>query len=55
VVCRNEVKSAPIAQVFIDWLFAERDQSAAGADAAVAGQIAIRRRRAPARAAAVAV
>jgi LysR family glycine cleavage system transcriptional activator len=47
VVCRNEVKSAPIAQVFIDWLFAERDQSAAGADAAVAGQIAIRRRRAP--------
>lgn len=45
VACRNEVRSAPIAQVFIDWLFAERDEAAARAETSVAGQISIRKRR----------
>lgn len=46
VACRNEVRSAPIAQVFIDWLYAERDEAAARTETAIAGQISIRKRRA---------
>lgn len=46
VACRNEVKSAPIAQVFIDWLFAEREELPARTEQAVSGQISIRKRRA---------
>ncbi|MBA3449476.1 MAG: transcriptional regulator GcvA [Pseudaminobacter sp.] len=45
VVCRNEVKSAPIAQVFIDWLFAEKEDLAGRSDPAALGQISIRKRR----------
>lgn len=45
VVCRNEVKSAPIAQVFIDWLFAEREELPARTEQAISGQISIRKRR----------
>ena len=45
IVCRNEVKSAPIAQVFIDWLFAEREELPARTEQAVTGQISIRKRR----------
>ena len=47
VACRNEVRSAPVAQVFIDWLFAARDEAAGRTEAAVAGQISIRRKRTP--------
>lgn len=45
VVCRNEVKCAPIAQVFIDWLFAEREDLLTRTEQAVTGQISIRKRR----------
>ena len=45
VACRNEMRSAPIAQVFIDWLFAEQLESGGRAEAPVAGQISIRKRR----------
>ncbi|MEJ6785629.1 transcriptional regulator GcvA [Aminobacter sp. Piv2-1] len=45
VVCRNEVRSAPIVQVFIDWLFAQREELSARPDQAVTGQISIRKRR----------
>ncbi|MEP9370692.1 transcriptional regulator GcvA [Mesorhizobium sp. KR1-2] len=45
VACRHEVRSTPIAQVFIDWLYAERDEAAGRAEAAVAGQISIRKKR----------
>ncbi|MEO5326211.1 transcriptional regulator GcvA [Mesorhizobium sp. CC13] len=44
-VCRNEVRSAPIVQVFIDWLFAQREELSARPDQAVTGQISIRKRR----------
>ncbi|TIX99148.1 MAG: LysR family transcriptional regulator, partial [Mesorhizobium sp.] len=37
VVCRNEMRSAPIVQLFIDWLFAEKEQADGRADAPVAG------------------
>ena len=47
VACRNEVRSAPIAKVFIDWLFAEKLESGGRAEAPVAGQISIRKRRSP--------
>jgi len=47
VACRTEVRSAPVAQVFIDWLYAEREEPAARAETAVAGQISIRKRRSP--------
>ena len=43
VVCRNEVRSAPIVQSFIDWLFAEREELPAPEQ--VTGQISIRKRR----------
>ena len=45
VVCRNEMKSTPIVQLFIDWLFAEKEQADSRADAPVAGRIGIRRKR----------
>ena len=45
VACRNEMRSAPIARVFIDWLFAEQLESGARTEAPVAGQISIRKRR----------
>ncbi|MET2829664.1 transcriptional regulator GcvA [Mesorhizobium shangrilense] len=45
VVCRNEMKSAPIAQVFIDWLFAEKALDDGRASAPVAGRIGVRRKR----------
>jgi LysR family glycine cleavage system transcriptional activator len=45
VVCRNEVRSAPIVQSFIDWLFAEREELPARTEQAVTGQISIRKRR----------
>lgn len=45
VVCRNEMRSAPIVQLFIDWLFAEKEQADGRADAPVAGRIGIRRKR----------
>jgi LysR family glycine cleavage system transcriptional activator len=32
VVCRNEMKAAPIVSVFIDWLFAARDEEDARAE-----------------------
>ncbi|MER9614142.1 transcriptional regulator GcvA [Mesorhizobium sp. M0207] len=45
VVCRNEMRSAPIVQLLIDWLFAEKEQADRRADAPVAGRIGIRRKR----------
>ncbi|MEW6633739.1 MAG: transcriptional regulator GcvA [Pseudomonadota bacterium] len=45
VVCRNEMRSAPIVQLFIDWLFAEKEQDEARADAPVAGRSSNRRKR----------
>jgi LysR family glycine cleavage system transcriptional activator len=47
VACRHEVRSAPIAKVFIDWLFAERLENGNRAEAPVSGQISIRKRRPP--------
>jgi LysR family glycine cleavage system transcriptional activator len=43
VVCRNEMRQAPIVQLFIDWLFAEKDEGRA--DAPVAGRSGARRKR----------
>ncbi|TIT34641.1 MAG: LysR family transcriptional regulator, partial [Mesorhizobium sp.] len=45
VVCRNEMRSTPIVQLFIDWLFAEKEQADGRADAPVAGRIGSRRKR----------
>jgi LysR family glycine cleavage system transcriptional activator len=45
VACRNEVRSAAVAQVFIDWLFAERDKSSIGSGVGVSGQFNMRPRR----------
>jgi LysR family glycine cleavage system transcriptional activator len=45
VICRNEMKSMPIAQVFIDWLFVEKAHDDGRADAPVAGRIGVRRKR----------
>ena len=45
VVCRNEVKAAPIANVFIDWLFAARDEEDAKAEVQAARRRALRGRR----------
>ena len=50
VACRGGVRSAPVVQAFVDWLFAERDAGAARGEAAVAGQISIRKRRSSTRA-----
>lgn len=49
VACRNDLRSVPIVRLFIDWLFAEKQQSAGSPDAPVAGQISIRKKRAAAR------
>jgi len=45
VVCRNEMRSAPIVQLFIDWLFAEKEEADSRADAPVAGRVPSRRKR----------
>ncbi|MGB3538630.1 MAG: transcriptional regulator GcvA [Mesorhizobium sp.] len=47
VVCRNEMKAAPIVQVFIDWLFLEKEQADNRAAAPAAGRIGSRRKRSP--------
>jgi len=45
VVCRSDLISAPVVRVFVDWLFAERDATQAGAETPVSGQRSIRKRR----------
>ncbi|MGX7876135.1 transcriptional regulator GcvA [Mesorhizobium sp. ORM6] len=45
VVCRNEMRTTPIVQVFIDWLFAEKAGDDSRADAPVAGRLVTRRKR----------
>jgi LysR family glycine cleavage system transcriptional activator len=45
VVCRNEMKSAPIVRVFIDWLFAEKAEADRSGDAPSGGRAGLRRRR----------
>ncbi|MFC3206428.1 transcriptional regulator GcvA [Aquamicrobium soli] len=45
IVCRNEMKAAPIVKVFIDWLFSEKDQADSRTSAPVAGRIGSRRKR----------
>ena len=45
VVCRNEVKAAPIVAAFIDWLFAARDEADVGGDLPAAARRSSRRRR----------
>lgn len=45
VVCRNEMKSAPIVRVFIDWLFAEKAEADRGGDALPGIRLGVRRRR----------
>lgn len=45
VACRNDLKNMPILRVFIDWLFEQHDEARGGPEPAVAGQVAIRRRR----------
>jgi LysR family glycine cleavage system transcriptional activator len=42
VACRNEVKAAPIVGVFIDWLFAARDEEDARAELQGAGRRTLR-------------
>lgn len=44
VVCRNEMKATPVVQVFVDWLFSEKEQPPGPADKAVGGRIGSRRR-----------
>jgi LysR family glycine cleavage system transcriptional activator len=44
VVCRNEMKSAPIVRVFIDWLFAEKMEADGRGDPLAGGRIGMRRR-----------
>jgi LysR family glycine cleavage system transcriptional activator len=51
VACRGQMRSAPVVQAFIDWIFAERDLSVTRGETAVAGQIGIRKRRGAGRAA----
>ncbi|RUM97058.1 transcriptional regulator GcvA [Pseudaminobacter arsenicus] len=45
VVCRTEARATPIVQLFIDWLFAEREEALGRVETTVAGQISIRKRR----------
>jgi LysR family glycine cleavage system transcriptional activator len=45
VVCRNEMKSAPIVRVFIDWLFAEKAGADRSGDAVSGSRLGVRRRR----------
>lgn len=51
VACRSGLARAPIVKVFIDWLFSERPEAGSRPEAAVAGRIALRRRRSAAKAA----
>ncbi len=44
VACRNEVRAAPIAKVFIDWLYSALGESSARAEAQVSGRMSLRRR-----------
>lgn len=46
VVCRSDLRLVPVVRVFIDWLFAERLEGSGSGEAPVAGQIAIRKKRA---------
>lgn len=48
VVCRSDLRSVPVVKAFIDWLFAEKEVASGTAEAPLAGQIAIRKKRAPA-------
>lgn len=50
VICRNEMRSAPIVQVFIDWLFAEKEASNELLHGSVASRIGMHRKRKPAKA-----
>lgn len=45
VACRNDLKAMPIVRVFIDWLFSQHGDETGRAEAPVAGQISIRRKR----------
>lgn len=45
VICRNEMRSAPIVQVFIDWLFAEKGEADDRPTGSVASRIGMRRKR----------
>lgn len=45
VVCRSEMKAAPIVSVFIDWLFAARDEEDARAEVPAVARRALRRGR----------
>ena len=45
VVCRNEAKAAPIVGVFIDWLFAARDEEDARAEMSAVARRSLRRGR----------
>lgn len=45
VVCRNEVKAAPIVSVFIDWIFAARDEEDARAEVPSVSRRSLRRAR----------
>ena len=45
VACRHEMRSAPMVQVFLDWLLAENLAGGRRTEAPVAGQISIRKRR----------
>ncbi len=45
VVCRNEMRSAPVVQVFMDWLFSEKELADARSDAPAARRPGGRKRR----------
>ena len=45
ITCRSEVKAAPIVNVFIDWLFAERDEEDARAEVPAVARRTVRRGR----------
>lgn len=45
VVCRNEIKAAPIVSAFIDWLYTARDEGDARTEVQAAGRRALRRGR----------
>ncbi|MGV6872237.1 transcriptional regulator GcvA [Pseudochelatococcus sp. B33] len=45
VICRNEMRSAPIVQVFIDWLFAEKEATGDRPTSSVATALRMRHKR----------
>lgn len=45
VACRNDLKSAPIVKVFIDWIYAEKEETAGLRDLPLPGQKSIRKRK----------